>query len=46
VIAPATRRLIGNRFRLQALGRHELKGLSDPVEAWAVEGASGIRGPL
>src|SRR5215467_6191338 len=33
VIAPATRRLIGNRFRLQALGRHEVKGLAEPVVA-------------
>jgi class 3 adenylate cyclase/predicted ATPase len=40
VIAPATRRLIGNLFQLQALGRHELKGLAEPVEAWAVEGVS------
>jgi predicted ATPase len=37
VIAPATRRLIGNLFRLQALGRHEVKGLAEPVAAWAVE---------
>jgi hypothetical protein len=40
VIAAATRRLIGNLFRLQALGRHEVKGLAEPVEAWAVEGVS------
>jgi class 3 adenylate cyclase len=40
VIAASTRRLIGDRFRLQALGRHEVKGLSEPVEAWAVEGVS------
>jgi class 3 adenylate cyclase len=33
VIAPATRRLLGNLFRLQALGQHELKGLSEPVAA-------------
>ncbi len=44
VIAPATRRLIGDRFRLQALGRHEVKGLSEPVEAWAVEGVSASEG--
>jgi class 3 adenylate cyclase len=44
VIAPATRRLIGNLFRLQALGRHELKGLAEPVEAWAVEGVSASEG--
>jgi class 3 adenylate cyclase len=40
VIAAATRRLLGNRFRLRALGRHEVKGLSEPVEPWAVEGVS------
>jgi class 3 adenylate cyclase len=45
VIAPATRRLIGNLFRLRDLGRHEVKGLAEPVEPWAVEGVS-VRGPL
>jgi class 3 adenylate cyclase/tetratricopeptide (TPR) repeat protein len=44
VIAAATRRLIGNLFRLQALGRYEVKGLADPVEAWAVEGVSATEG--
>jgi len=44
VIAPATRRLIGNRFRLQALGRHEVKGLAELVEAWAVEEVSASEG--
>ncbi len=44
LIAPATRRLLGDRFRLQALGRHEVKGLAGPVEAWAVEGVSGSEG--
>jgi class 3 adenylate cyclase len=43
-IAPATRRLLGNRFALRALGRHEVKGLSEPVEAWAVEGVSASEG--
>jgi len=40
VIAAAPRRLIGNLFRPQALGRHEFKGLAEPVEAWAVVGVS------
>jgi predicted ATPase len=41
VVMPAsTRRLLGNLFRLQALGRQEVKGLTEPVEAWAVEGLS------
>jgi hypothetical protein len=40
VIAVATRRLLGDRFRLQALGRHEIKGLTEPVAVWAIEGVS------
>jgi class 3 adenylate cyclase len=40
VIAPATRRMIGNRFGSRAIGPHEFKGLTEPVEAWAVEGVS------
>jgi class 3 adenylate cyclase len=44
VIAAATRRLLGNLFRLQALGRHEVKGISEPVEAWAVEGMAATEG--
>jgi hypothetical protein len=44
VIAAATRRLIGDRFRLQALGRRAVKGLNEPVEAWAVEGVSASEG--
>jgi class 3 adenylate cyclase len=44
VIAPVTRRLIGNRFRLQALGRQEVKGLVEPVEAWSVDEVSASEG--
>jgi predicted ATPase len=44
VIAPDTRRLIGNRFALRALCLHPLKGLAEPVEAWAVEGVSASEG--
>jgi class 3 adenylate cyclase/tetratricopeptide (TPR) repeat protein len=44
LIAPATRRLIGNRFRLRDLGRYEVKGLAELVEAWAVEGVSASEG--
>src|SRR6202140_1098108 len=40
VVAAATRRLLHDRFRLRDLGRHLVKGLADPVEAWAVEGVS------
>ena len=45
VLVPAsTRRLIGNRFRLQELGRHEVRGFAEPVEAWAIEGVSASEG--
>ena len=40
VVAASTRRLLGNLFRLRDLGRHEVKGIAEPVEAWAVEGVS------
>ena len=36
----ATRRLLGDRFRLRDLGRHAVKGLAEPVEAWAALGVS------
>jgi class 3 adenylate cyclase/tetratricopeptide (TPR) repeat protein len=44
VIAAATRRLLGNLFGLQALGRQEVKGIAEPVEAWAVEGVAASEG--
>jgi class 3 adenylate cyclase/tetratricopeptide (TPR) repeat protein len=40
VVAASTRRLLGDLFRLRDLGRHEVKGISEPVAAWAVEGVS------
>ena len=40
VVAATTRRLLGDLFRLRDLGRHEVKGVAEPVAAWAVEGAS------
>ena len=40
VIAASTRRLLGNLFRLRDLGRHEVKGIAEPVAAWAIEGVS------
>jgi class 3 adenylate cyclase/tetratricopeptide (TPR) repeat protein len=40
VVAAATRRLLGDRFRLCDLGRHVVKGLAEPVEAWIAEGVS------
>jgi len=40
VIAPSTCRLLGNRFVLRDHGVHRLKGIDEPVAAFAVEGAS------
>jgi class 3 adenylate cyclase/tetratricopeptide (TPR) repeat protein len=40
VIAPSTRRLVGNLFKLRELGRQDLKGFAEKVEVWAVEGLS------
>ena len=40
VLATSTRRLIGDRFRLKDLGRHAVKGLAEPVEAFAALGVS------
>jgi class 3 adenylate cyclase/predicted ATPase len=36
VIAESTRRLLGNLFDLQDLGAQDLKGMGNPVRAWAV----------
>ena len=36
----STRRLLGDLFRLRDLGRHQVKGIGELVEAWAVEGIS------
>jgi class 3 adenylate cyclase len=40
VVAASTRRLLGDLFLLRDLGRHEFKGIAEPVAAWAVEGVS------
>jgi class 3 adenylate cyclase/tetratricopeptide (TPR) repeat protein len=40
VISAATRRLLGDLFRVRDLGTHEVKGFPQPVRAWAVEGLS------
>jgi class 3 adenylate cyclase/tetratricopeptide (TPR) repeat protein len=40
VIAASTRRLLGDLFHVRDLGRHEVKGIAEPVAAWAVEGVS------
>jgi class 3 adenylate cyclase/tetratricopeptide (TPR) repeat protein len=36
VIAESTRRLLGNLFDFEDLGAKDLKGISGPVQAWAV----------
>jgi predicted ATPase/class 3 adenylate cyclase len=36
VITPGTRKLIGDRFGLEPLGVHELRGVARPVEVWRV----------
>ena len=40
MVAGATRRLIGDLFRLRDLGRQAVKGFAAPVEAFAVEGVA------
>lgn len=40
IVAASTRRLIGNVFQFRSLGRQTLKGIAQPVEAWAVAGPS------
>jgi class 3 adenylate cyclase/ABC-type transport system involved in cytochrome c biogenesis ATPase subunit len=40
VLAGATRRLVGDLFRLTDLGRQVAKGFAAPVEAFAVEGVA------
>jgi class 3 adenylate cyclase/predicted ATPase len=35
VIAESTRKLLGNLFELQDLGAKEIKGIAEPVRAWA-----------
>ena len=46
VVSAATRRLLGDRFRLKDLGRHAVKGLAEPVEAFAALGVSREREPF
>jgi class 3 adenylate cyclase/predicted ATPase len=40
VIAETTRRLLGDLFRLSDLGHHKVKGIAEPIAAWAVDGVS------
>jgi class 3 adenylate cyclase/tetratricopeptide (TPR) repeat protein len=40
VVAASTRRLLGDLFSFRNLGRREVKGISEPIAVWAVEGAT------
>ncbi len=42
VIADSTRRLLGNLFELEDLGRRDLKGIAGPARAWAALRASSV----
>jgi class 3 adenylate cyclase/predicted ATPase len=42
VIAEGTRRLLGDLFKLQDLGRRDLKGIRGPVGTWAVLHANSV----
>jgi hypothetical protein len=42
VIAGSTRKLLGNLFELQDLGAKEIKGITEPVGAWAALRASSV----
>jgi len=42
VIAEGTRKLLGNLFELQDLGAKEIKGIMEPVRAWAALRASSV----
>jgi class 3 adenylate cyclase/predicted ATPase len=38
VVAASTRQLLGDQFRLRELGLHKVKGIAEPIGAWAVDG--------
>jgi class 3 adenylate cyclase/predicted ATPase len=42
VIAESTRKLLGNLFELHDLGAKELKGIAEPMRAWAALRASAV----
>ena len=44
VIAESTRKLLGNLFELEDLGAKDLKGISEPVRAWAALRAGSAEG--
>ena len=44
VIAESTRRLLGNLFELQVVQAKDLRGITEPVQAWAALRASSAKG--
>ena len=44
VIADGTRKLLGNLFELEDLGAKEVKGITEPVRAWAALRAASVEG--
>src|SRR6476646_6065291 len=44
VIAESTRRLLGNLFELQVVQAKDLRGITEPVQAWAALSASSAKG--
>ena len=42
VIAESTRKLLGNLFELEDLGQKDLKGIAEPVRAWAALRAASV----
>jgi class 3 adenylate cyclase/predicted ATPase len=44
VIADGTRKLVGDLFELQDLGRQQLKGIANPVQAWTALRPSLVEG--
>jgi class 3 adenylate cyclase/tetratricopeptide (TPR) repeat protein len=40
VVADSTRELLGDLFTFRSLGRREVKGISEPIAVWAVEGGA------
>ena len=40
VVAASTRQLLGDLFTFRSLGRREVKGISEPIAVWAVEGGA------
>ena len=40
VVAASTRKLLGDLFTFRSLGYREVKGISEPIAVWAVEGGA------